>query len=402
MPILTVTGLNTYVNSLLEENEFLNDITLQAEISNYKNHRSGHRYMTLKDEESSISAVMFAGNASRIRFPLEDGMRVIVRGRAALYAKTGQYQLYISDIRPDGIGALSMAFENLKKRLAAEGLFDREHKKPLPFLPERIGVITSDTGAAVKDICEVLARRYPIGEIILCPVLVQGINAAPELTAAIEKFDRLKCADVIIIGRGGGSAEELWAFNDEKLARAIYKCSIPVVSGVGHQIDTTICDYAADAAAPTPSAAAEIISPDEGFLESTLSDCGRKLVSVMNNILIRNRLHLESLSKAFVLSKGKNITAQRMIRLEMLSNALNSQYKLYLQSSAGRLSALAAKFDALSPLKVLSRGYAAASKDGQIISSVKDIGINDRINVRLSDGSLECTVNERVDTDGKA
>ena len=214
MPVLTVTSLNTYVKSRLESDVYLEDIALQAEISNYKHHSSGHSYMTLKDAQSSINAVMFSREASRLRFPVEDGMKVIARGSISLYTKTGAYQFYIRDMQPDGAGALAAAFEKLKNKLMLEGLFDTAHKKELPLLPERIGVITSDTGAAVQDILRILKRRYPVGKIILCPVSVQGINAAPELTEAVRKFDRLQCADVIIIGRGGGSAEDLWAFND--------------------------------------------------------------------------------------------------------------------------------------------------------------------------------------------
>ncbi|MBR2176905.1 MAG: exodeoxyribonuclease VII large subunit, partial [Clostridia bacterium] len=232
MALLTVSQLNFYIKSILDEDEKLRAVYLRAEISNYTDHyRTGHLYMSLKDEKSAVKAVMFAGNASRLKFRPEDGMKVLVRGYVSVYSVSGQYQFYIEDMQPEGIGALSLAFEQLKKKLAAEGLFAEEHKKPLPLFPKRIGVITSPTGAAVQDICRILGRRYPIGEIVICPVLVQGENAAAQLTAAVRKFNRLQCADVIIIGRGGGSAEDLWAFNDEALARAVYESEIPVVSG---------------------------------------------------------------------------------------------------------------------------------------------------------------------------
>lgn len=396
MPVLTVTGLNNYVKALFDENEYLNDITLRAEISNYKNHSSGHRYMTLKDENSSIAAVMFAGNASRLRFPVENGMKVIVRGRAAIYTKSGQYQFYIQDMMPDGIGEQSLAFEALKKKLYKEGLFSPEHKKPLPELPKRIGVITSDTGAAVEDIRKVLLRRYPIGEIIIAPVLVQGVNAAPELTAAVKKFDRLKCADVIIIGRGGGTSEDLWAFNDEGLARAIYECEIPVVSGVGHEIDTTICDFVADAAASTPSAAAEIISPGEGELLGDIEYYHRKIISALRTRLNLERKNLEGIARSKVLRDPHEITEEKRRNIEMISAQLRATYKGIVTVKEKEFSSLAAKLDALSPLKVLSRGYAVATKDGSVISSVHSVEINDKINVMLSDGSVDCIITERT------
>ena len=399
MPLLTVSGLNTYVKSILDDDTHLRNIIMSAEISNYKNHyQSGHRYMTLKDEESSISAVMFSQYASRLKFVPENGMEVIVRGRAALYTKTGQYQFYIEDMRPVGQGELSIAFDVLKKRLEKEGLFSPEHKKPLPQYPERIGVITSDTGAAIKDICKTLARRYPIGEIILCPVHVQGINAASELTAAVKRFDSMKCADVIIIGRGGGSAEDLSAFNDEGLIRAIYNCEIPIVSGVGHQTDTTLCDFAADAAAATPTAAAEMVSPEEGEMSEEIKYYHEKIISVFKRGIMTERNRLDMLAKSRIMRYPYELTSEKSRQLDNIVSHMRSLYRVYLSDKQRKFSSVAAKLDTLSPLRVLARGYSVASENGKIINSVNQITEGDKINIRFYDGSADCTVTERIDS----
>ena len=402
MPVLTVTSLNTYVKSRLESDVYLEDIALQAEISNYKHHSSGHRYMTLKDAQSSINAVMFSREASRLRFPVEDGMKVIARGSISLYTKTGAYQFYIRDMQPDGAGALAAAFEKLKNKLMLEGLFDTAHKKELPILPERIGVITSDTGAAVQDILRILKRRYPVGKIILCPVSVQGINAAPELTEAVRKFDRLQCADVIIIGRGGGSAEDLWAFNDENLARAVYDCRIPVVSGIGHETDFTICDFAADKRASTPSAAAELISPEEGALENTLFNYNRRITSLFRNRIQSEKNRLDGLHRSVIFRSPQVILKEKKSELNMYSSALMPSFQRIINYKRNLLSASAAKLDALSPLKVLARGYSVTSAGGRIISSVDSVSVGDKVNIKLSDGQLGCTVEERVKNNAKA
>ena len=399
MPLLTVSGLNTYVKSILDEDTHLKNIIMSAEISNYKNHyQSGHRYMTLKDEESSISGVMFSQYASRLKFVPENGMEVIVRGRAALYTKTGQYQFYIEDMRPVGAGELSTAFDILKKRLEKEGIFSPEHKKTLPEYPEKIGVITSDTGAAVEDICKTLARRYPIGEIILCPVHVQGINAAPELTAAVKRFDSMKCADVIIRGRGGGSAEDLSAFNDEGLVRAIYNCEIPIVSGVGHQTDTTLCDFVADAAAATPTAAAEMVSPEGGEMSEEIKYYHEKIISVFKRNIVAERNRLDMLTKSRVMRYPYELTSEKSRQLDNLVSHMRSLYRVYLSDKQRKFSSVAAKLDTLSPLKVLARGYSVASGNGKIINSVNQITEGDKINIRFYDGSADCTVTERNDS----
>ncbi len=400
MPLLTVSGLNTYVKSLLDEDIHLNNILMSAEISNFKNHyQSGHLYMTLKDSDSSISAVMFSQFASRLKFAPENGMEVIVRGKAALYSKTGQYQFYIQDMRPVGTGELSIAFDELKKKLEKEGLFSAEHKKPLPMYPKRIGIITSDTGAAVEDICNILFRRYPIGEIILCPVHVQGVNAAPEITAAVRRFNSMKCADVIIIGRGGGSSEDLSAFNDEELIRAVYECEIPIVSGVGHQTDTTLCDFAADVAAPTPSAAAEIISPEEGEMFEEIEYYQRKIISSFKRSLNIHKEMLDKFARSRVMRYPLDLIMSRIRELYSLSSRMKSSYRMLISDKQKEFSSAAAKLDALSPLKVLTRGYSVASKNNKIINSVSDVAAGDKINVRFYDGSVNCTITERTDSD---
>ncbi len=400
MPLLTVSGLNTYVKSILDEDIHLSDIMMSAEISNYKNHyMSGHRYMTLKDEESSISAVMFSQYASRLKFAPENGMEVIVRGRAALYTKTGQYQFYIEDMRPVGVGALSTSFDILKNKLEKEGLFSAEHKKPLPEYPKRIGVITSDTGAAVRDICKTLERRYKIGEIILCPVRVQGVNAAAELTAAVKRFDNMKCADVIIIGRGGGSAEDLAAFNDENLIRAIYDCEIPVVSGIGHQTDTTLCDFVVDAAAATPTAAAEMVSPEEGEMSEEIKYYYKKIISLFKIQTDMEKKRLYMLAKSGVMKNPDVLISKKRERFNTLCSNMMSSYRALVSDKQKEFTSAAAKLDTLSPLKVLARGYSVVLKDNKILNSVSRIEKGDKAKIRFYDGTAECVITERKVSD---
>ncbi len=393
MAVLTVSQLNFYIKSMLDDDPKLRTVYLKGEISNFTDHyRTGHMYMSLKDERSAVKAVMFAGYASRLKFRPEDGMKVLVRGNVSLYSPTGQYQFYIEDMQPDGLGALSLAFEQLKKKLSAEGIFSDEHKKTLPVLPERIGVITSPTGAAVQDILRILKRRYPIGEIIMCPVLVQGENAAAQLTDAVRKFDRLKAADVIIIGRGGGSAEELWAFNDEGLARAIYDCSIPVVSGVGHETDFTICDLAADVRASTPSAAAEIVSPEEVELYGLLQSYYERLRKAMSSRIIYENKRLDTLSKTKVLRSPMELVRHKQMQLDMLSSTLNSLYKKEIAENRARLERAVSGLEALSPLKVLSRGYSMTIKNGRVISSASQLSAGDIITLKFADGTTEAAI----------
>ena len=384
-----------YVKTLLSSDRNLRSVYLRGEISNLTDHyRSGHIYLTLKDDKSAIKAVMFAGNAKYLKFRPKDGMMVIVRGSVSLYDVTGTYQIYIEDMQPDGVGALSLAFEQLKEKLRTEGLFDEAHKKPLPPFPKRIGVITSPTGAAVQDILRMLKRRYPVAEIIMCPVAVQGENAAPQLTEAIRQFDRLDCADVIIIGRGGGSIEDLWSFNDEGLARAIYNCKTPVVSAVGHETDFTICDFAADVRASTPSAGAELVSPELDAVISTVKYCKRRIEDEMSSRLKYEKERLERLTKAKVLKSPMEIVEHRRQKLDMLSSELKNSFSAMLSGKKQNFAYLNSKLDALSPLKVLSRGYSITMKNDRIVRSVSDVEVNDRLEIKLSEGRILCKAEE--------
>ena len=395
--ILSVSQLNRYVKSVIESDDKLNGVYLRGEISNLTLHSSGHIYFSLKDDEQcTIKAVMFAGKARYLKFRPTGGMKVVVRGNVTIYEKTGSYQIIIEEMLPDGDGALNLAYEQLKAELAKEGLFDNEHKKPLPTFPKKIGVITSPTGAAVQDIFRILKRRYPIGEIIFCPVPVQGENAAEDLTKAVREFNKSKCADVIIIGRGGGSIEDLWSFNDENLARAIYECDIPIVSAVGHETDFTICDFVADVRASTPSAGAELVSP------VTIDSMLMQTENIMNKMTmtVKRRLNnefqrYERVSNSRVFSHPEDITDIRKIKFEMLSSRLKSAYTEKVSDERTKFAELTAKLDTLSPPKILSRGYAVAKKDGEIINSKTQADINDNIEIVLSDGSLECTVTGR-------
>lgn len=394
--ILSVSQLNFYIKSKFDTDKNLSSVYLRGEISNLTDHyRSGHIYLSLKDEKAAIKAVMFASNASRLKFRPQDGMTVLVRGRVSVYEVTGQYQFYIDDMQPDGIGALNLAFEQLKNKLSSEGLFDEEHKKPLPPYPKKIGVITSPTGAAVQDIFRILKRRYPLGEIVMCPVLVQGENAASQLTAAVERFNKLKCADVIIIGRGGGSIEDLWAFNDEKLARAVYNSEIPVVSAVGHETDFTICDFVADVRASTPSAAAELVSPEIESMKSDVLYYQKKLYDLITSKISFEKQRLEHLSKSKVLSSPLETVHNRNMKLDMLTARMKTAYTTILSEKQRKFASLNAKLDALSPLKILSRGYSIAEKDNAVIKSVNSVNVDDIITVRLFDGKLECVISER-------
>ena len=299
--VLSVSQLNRYVKSIIEQDYNLQTVFVQGEISNFTNHyRTGHYYMTIKDEYSSIRAVMFKSANSRLRFMPENSMNVIIKGRVSVFERDGQYQLYIDDMQPDGAGALSLAFEQLKNKLAAEGLFDESRKRPIPRFPERVGVVTSPTGAAIRDIINVISRRFPAAELILCPVQVQGASAAGQIKAAIELFNAKKAADVLIVGRGGGSAEELWAFNEEPVARAVAASEIPVISAVGHETDFTICDFAADLRAPTPSAAAEIAVPDITALGELLGSFSRRMNSAIGGTLTHEKARLEARAYSFL------------------------------------------------------------------------------------------------------
>lgn len=394
MRVLTISQINVFLKSLIEGDGRLTDIYAAGEISNFTDHyRSGHMYFSLKDEKSVLKAVMFSSAARRLRFKPGDGMRVIVRGRVSVYEPSGQYQFYVEEMQPDGLGALSLAFEQMKAKLEAEGLFRAEFKKPIPRFPMRVGVITSPTGAAVQDMRNILARRWPAAELIFCAVLVQGEGAPAQLTAAVREMNRLRCADVILIGRGGGSAEDLAAFNDEALARAVFASEIPVISAVGHETDFTICDFVADLRAPTPSAAAELAVPDRAEIAQQAQELVRRMRSAVQSGLDERRQLLDTASAAAVLRSPAALLDAREMQLDGAVQALKTaQERLWLRERE-RLSSLSARLDGMSPLKVMARGYAALSDQaGRPVRSVRDVSPGDGVRARLSDGALELTV----------
>ena len=392
MKVITVGQLNRYVKSLLEGNPHLADVYISGEISNFTNHyKSGHLYLSLKDDQALVKAVMFRGAASRLKFTPENGMKVIVRARVSLYEKDGAYQIYIEEMQPDGVGALQLAYEQLKARLAAEGLFDESRKRPLPRYPSRIGVITSPTGAAVRDILNILGRRYPLAEVVMVPVLVQGDGAPPQLCRALQLLNERQAADVIIIGRGGGSIEELWAFNDERVARAVAGSRIPVISAVGHETDLTICDFAADLRAPTPSAAAELAVPDQNELQVRLLHLRQRAAAAAEHRLREDTQRLLHLRQKRCLASPLYAVEEQGMRLDYLTRRFSGAAQMRLGEGQRRLAASAAKLDALSPLKVLSRGYAIAYKGEAAVTSVKEIAAGDRLRLQLCDGECRCT-----------
>lgn len=362
--VLSVSQINFYIKSIIENDGSLQFVLVTGEISNLTVHqRSGHIYLSLKDSNSVISAVMFAGNARRLKFRIENGMKVICRGRISVYEPSGRYQLYIEDMQPDGVGALTLAFEQLKKSLAQKGLFDNAHKKPLPKFPKTIGVITSPTGAAVQDITNIIRRRFPSADIVLAPVLVQGESAPEQLVRAVNKFSASKIADVIIIGRGGGSAEDLWAFNDEQLAYAVYNCETPIISGVGHETDFTVCDFVADVRASTPSAAAELAVPDRQELMSYYFKQKQYISAMLDRKIKTAQLRLENQQRRMSASSPKLKAEQLEKQLSAKSEKLTRFMNIYISDKENKLIAAKGKLDGLNPLNVLNRGYAIAEKD---------------------------------------
>ena len=390
--VYSVNELNAYVKRILDNDENLKHIFVTGEISNYKAHYSGHLYMTIKDESASVKAVMFAGNASRLRFRPENGMKVLIFGTVSLFPRDGSYQLYISDMQPDGMGALSVAFEQLKKKLAAEGLFSDSYKKPIPKFPTRIGVITSETGAAVQDIFNVLSRRFPSAEVVLRPTQVQGDGAAQDIAKAIYLFNEYNAADVLIVGRGGGSIEDLWAFNEEVVARAVFASEIPVISAVGHETDYTICDFVADLRAPTPSAAAELAVPDRLELKSELISYKQHILNLTKNKLDKERSKLLAIEKSGALRDPVTKLNENRRELLYLSERITNLTVSAVDGNKMKYAALAGKLNALSPLGVISRGYALAERHGKVVTRVKEVSVNDEISVRLSDGTLKAKV----------
>lgn len=394
--VLSVSQLNRYIKMNFDADENLANIFISGEISNFTNHyRTGHLYFTLKDDSSAVRAVMFNSSAKRLKFMPEDGMKVIARGRVSVYEASGQYQLYVDDMQPDGVGALNLAYEQLKEKLQKEGLFSELHKKPLPPYPEKVGVITSPTGAAVRDIINVLGRRFPYAEIVFCPVLVQGEGAHLQLTDAVNLFNSERAADVIIIGRGGGSIEDLWEFNDEGLARAVYNSDIPVISAVGHETDFTICDFVADMRAPTPSAAAELAVPDANELQYALSALKNRMFLNVSSGIADRRSRLEYLTSKGTLKSPDEMLSNRSQRLDTVFSKILSSYENRIGGKKVEFISAATALSKLDPMSVLMRGFAFVSdKNGKNVCSSQALAKGDKINVRFHDGSAVCEVKE--------
>ena len=392
---ISVSALNGYIKSLMETDDVLSSVSVKGEISNFKRNASGHLYFSLKDENATVSAVMFKGAAMRLAFLPKDGMKVTVYGRVSLYEKSGQYQIYVETMMADGIGELAIAFERLKNKLEAEGLFAAERKKPIPKMPRRVGIITSPTGAAVRDMINVSGRRYPLADILLFPAAVQGAEAPPQLTMGIEYFNAAGSVDVIIIGRGGGSIEDLWAFNEEGLVRAIAASKIPVISAVGHETDFTLCDFVADRRAPTPSAAAELAVPDITVIENYLVNAKRRIDKVIDTKLSQSKDTVSRLEKVISLNSPTSRLDNSKMSLLHLETRLETAALARISGRAAVLGELSAKLAGMNPLSVLSRGYGMVEgENGEVISSVKNVTTTQNVRVRMSDGSIGATVTD--------
>ena len=390
---ITVSQLNNYVKALIEGDARLSIINVCGEVSNFKNHfSSGHWYFTLKDNNASIRCVMFRSSASKVKFDVNDGLEVVLKGRVSLYEKDGQYQFYAEEMLPMGEGDLSLAFKQVKEKLKKEGLFDTESKRPLVKFPKRIAVITSETGAAVRDILNITSKRFPACEVVMCPVLVQGEMAASDMIATLDKVYELNDIDTIIIGRGGGSAEDLHCFNDENLARKIYESPFPVISAVGHETDFTICDFVADVRASTPSHAAELAVPDCRELE-------RRVMLIAENL--RNKIfykysssvnNLRTLNKVFNATNMERLIENKQMYIDQIINRCEVCIKNTLRNQNENLSNLITRIDALSPLKVMARGFSVVTKDGKTIKSRENLNVGDNIDVKFNDGDIKCKV----------
>lgn len=391
--VLTITQVNEYIRSMMDRDTLLTGLAVKGEISNYKVYPSGHHYFTLKDETSTLRCVMFRASASKLKFKPENGMKIIAMGRITVYPRDGGYQLYCTAMAMDGVGDLHAAFEQLKNKLAAQGLFDPAHKKPLPEYPGTIGIVTSAAGAAIHDMLRILRKRYPLTQVRLLPVRVQGAEAPREIAAAIAYANRYNLADLLIVGRGGGSIEDLWAFNDEIVAYAIYNSRIPVISAVGHEPDVTISDFVADLRAATPSNAAELAVPDQEVLKQSMDTMVSAMATALQRQLKASRRHLDVLAKSSALQSPDVYLQQRRNSLDHLQNRLLSAQKQTLSTHRRRYLGSAAKLDAMSPLKVLTRGYAVAqTADREVVCSINQLLIGDPIRVTLSDGVIAATV----------
>lgn len=392
--LLTVTQLNEYLKLMMDSNPFLCDVFVRGEISNFTNHyKTGHFYFSVKDETGTLRAVMFRSAAANVPFKPENGMRVILRGRVSVFPRDGQYQIYVNEMQPDGLGALYIAYEQLRRKLEAEGLFDPARKRAIPKFPKTIGIVTSPTGAAVRDMIDILGRRFPSVRVVLYPALVQGQGAAASVAAGVRFFNEQMPVDVMIVGRGGGSIEDLWAFNEEVLARAVASSAIPVISAVGHETDVTLCDFVADLRAPTPSAAAELAVPDRVELGRLLDARERLLCEMLTARIASARARVSALSSARSLRSPMAYLDDRRMSLTYLAEKLERGIGVTLMAQRGRFAALCSKLEALNPLGVLSRGYAAVfDEEKNALSSTKAVSVGSQILVRMADGTLEATV----------
>ncbi len=390
-----VTQLNQYIKELMNRDDILSDVLVKGELSNFKAHSSGHMYMSLKDEGGVLRAVMFRGNAQKLKFKPQNGMKVVAHGRVAVYERDGQYQLYIDDMQQEGIGDLYVAFEELKTRLNREGLFDSAHKKPLPKYPKKVGVITAPTGAAIRDIINVLSRRFSYSDVVLYPVLVQGENSAASIVEALRYFNETHLADVLIVGRGGGSIEDLWSFNEESVARAIYQSDIPIISAVGHEIDFTISDFVADLRAPTPSAAAELVVPSQIELKEKFNNVYNRLYSQANRILERASLRLKQQAEHPLMRNPLSKMDEQRIYLDRLYQGFADGCIRVLEENQKKLQISATKLDGLSPLGVLSRGFSVIkNEENRVVKSVKDVKAGDQLSLTVMDGTIQTVVQE--------
>lgn len=395
MNVITVSQVNTYIKAVFDENVPLKKIYISGEISNFTHYyRSGHMYFTLKDEKSQLKAVMFSSYASKLKFAPESGMNVICRGRISVYEKSGEYQLYVDDMQPDGIGALNLAFEQLKSKLLKEGFCDEGIKKPLPTFPKKIGVATSNIGAAVEDIKNITNRRFPLAEIVIVPTIVQGEYAPADIVKSIKILDSMDDVDVIIVGRGGGSIEDLWAFNTEEVARAVIECNTPIISAVGHETDFTICDFVSDLRASTPSAAAELVCPDIASLLNYNKTLTNSLIDIINDKIEFEMQKLSELTEDSVLSSYNSVIDVFNDNVESLTLRMIESLNYNIDSKRADFSVIIGKLDALSPLAVLARGYSISEKDGKVIKDIDEINVNDKISVRLFNGKALCEVLE--------
>ncbi len=411
---LTVTQLTRYIKYKLDNDVNLREVYLKGEISNFKAHTRGHFYFTIKDEGSRINAVMFASSASKVKFTPEDGMKILVTGRISVYEATGGYQIYVNEMMEDGVGNLYVAFEQLKKKLASEGLFDDRYKKSIPKIPERVGVITAPTGAAIRDIISTINRRFPLTEVILLPSLVQGEGAKEDIVRQIKRAEDYNL-DVLIVGRGGGSIEDLWAFNEEIVARAIFECPIPIISAVGHEIDFTIADFVADLRAPTPTGAAEIAVPNKADVINYINQLNLRSRKAVGNILELKKKRLDNIKSNYILNNPLDLYSAKIQKLDYLTESLVKNYKniidkekiklnniktrplfsnplVILDKTKQKYALLLSKLDALSPLKTLERGYGIIKLNEKAVTSIKDLKKDDLINIELKDGSREAII----------